>query len=425
MYQGNVARATARITGTLFVTQSLSSAAFIAYVTVYTIVGALLSGNDAWAGLPVAINQLGAAAAAYPAGRFMQRYGRRPGLTIGMLSGALGMTLVLLALVLMSFPVFVVGVLLNGFSRGIGEQARYAAADAVPPHLRSRAISTVVFAGTVGAVGGPLMVGPLGQFAQSLGLLELAGPMISGAVLYLLAGMILQIMLHPDPHTIAQHVAAEQQVLTDARIAAGTQQPELPARTVRQVLSTRIAQLALVSLIVGQAVMQLIMSVTSLYMKNNAHPLSDISLVIGAHTLGMFGLSMFTGQIADRIGRPATVVIGAALLVLGALIAPVSLATSWLALALFLVGVGWNLCYIAGSALLADAARPNERGRVQGSTDLMVNLASASGGLSSGAILASTNFFVLCAIGAAVSLLPALMALPLIRRKRPGLAAAD
>jgi MFS family permease len=157
--------------------------------------------------------------------------------------------------------------------------------------------------------------------------------------------------------------------------------------------------------------MVLVMSVTSVHMDLNGHSLDAISLVIGAHTLGMFGLSMVTGSIADRFGRPQTIVVGALLLIVGSLIAPLSLQTVWLALGLFLVGVGWNLCYIAGSSLLADSITPSERGRVQGASDLLVNLGSAAGSLSSGVILAATGYTVLCILAALFSLVPLAVAL--------------
>src|SRR6266536_3208022 len=119
--------------------------------------------------------------------------------------------------------------------------------------------------------------------------------------------------------------------------------------------------LALTAMVIGQMVMVLVMSVTSLHMHHHTHGLDDVSLVIMAHTLGMFGLSIVNGALIDRLGRKAAIGAGAALLIAGSLLAPVSLMTAWLALALFLVGLGWNLCYIAGSSLLSDTLAPAER----------------------------------------------------------------
>jgi len=166
------------------------------------------------------------------------------------------------------------------------------------------------------------------------------------------------------------------------------------------------AQLALVAMVCGQVVMVLVMTVTSLHMHNHQHGLDDVGTVITAHTLGMFGLSVVTGPLADRFGRPLTIAAGALLLIAGSLIAPLSLMTGWLSLALFLVGLGWNLCYIAGSSLLSDILAPAERGQVQGANELVVNLASAGSSLGSGFILAAFGYSTLGLAGAALALLP-------------------
>lgn len=389
---------TRRIIGALFVTQSLASAAFIANIAVNAIVGAQLSGNDALAGLPATLMLAGAALSAYPAGRAMQRFGRRPGLTVGMLLGLVGMLIDGVAVINHSFWLFLVGLFLVGMARGITDQSRYAAADAVPPARRAGAISTVVFAGTIGAVGGPLLVGPLGRIAAAGGLPDLTGPMFGGALLFALAALILFVFLRPDPRMLAMQQANQP---THATIAPLTATRSLPT-----ILRVPLVRAGLISMVLGQVVMVLVMSVTSLHMSHHHHELDSISLVIGAHTFGMFGLSMITGRIADRLGRPLTIIAGAFLLIVGALIAPASLLTPWLALGLFLVGLGWNFCYIAGSSLLADAITPGERGAVQGASDLLVNLGSALGSLSSGFILAGFGYLVLCIIGAVLSLAP-------------------
>ncbi|MEF3273565.1 MAG: MFS transporter [Chloroflexus sp.] len=387
---------TRRIIATLFVTQSLASAAFIANIAVNAIAGAQLSGNDALAGLPSTLMLAGAAVSAYPAGRAMQRFGRRSGLIIGMLTGCGGMLIDGLAVLNHSFLLFLCGLFLVGIARGITDQSRYAAADVVAPDRRASAISMVVFAGTIGAVGGPLLVGPLGQIAAAWAFPELTGPMFGGALLFATAALGLAIFLRPDPRVL----------VVQAAVTTATFVPAVPARALRTIWQEPLVRLGLVSMVLGQVVMVLVMSVTSLHMSHHAHGLDSISLVIGAHTFGMFGLSMFTGRIADRLGHSLTIILGALMLIAGALIAPASLLTPWLALGLFLVGLGWNFCYIAGSSLLADAITPAERGSVQGASDLLVNLGSACGSLSSGFILAGLGYLLLCLIGAILSLIP-------------------
>jgi MFS family permease len=397
-----------RIATTLFVTQSLASAGLIANATINPIIGARLSGQDALAGLPGTLLLIGAAGAAYPAGLLMQQLCRRPGLALGFVVGAVGMAVGGFAVVAHAFLPFLLGLLLIGAARGVIDQSRYAAADAQLPENRARAISMVVFAGTVGAVGGPALVEPLANVVSGLGLDALSGSMFGGSALFLIAGVLIVAFLRPDPLVIGRALAAGREE---------RQGPPTPPAPLATVLRRPASQIAAAAMIIGQAVMVLVMTVTSLHMHHHAHGLGDVSLVIGAHTLGMFGLSVVTGRLADRIGRRATIAGGALLLVLGCLIAPLSLATSWMALALFLVGLGWNLCYIAGSSLLSESVTAAERGRAQGAADLAVNLSSAVGSLSSGFILAALSFGVLCAIGAALSLLP--LALLLLHARSP------
>jgi MFS family permease len=144
-------------------------------------------------------------------------------------------------------------------------------------------------------------------------------------------------------------------------------------------------------------------------MKHYNHNLADISLVIMAHTLGMYGLSFLTGTIADRYGRPTVVSIGALVLLLGCFVAPIWTDVLPLAIALFLVGWGWNMCYIGGSSLLADNLAPSERGRYQGGIELTINLCSAVSSLSSGFIIAGLGFTTLCVIAGIIAFAPLIM----------------
>jgi MFS family permease len=271
------------------------------------------------------------------------------------------------------------------------------AADAHTPARRARAISIVVFAGTIGAILGPKLVGPSSNVLGSFGFSPLAGPMWSGVLLFALAGALIAALLRPDPRDIGRAIAAAH---------PDTQQSGRPARSAREIMHLPQAKLALAAIVTAQTVMVLIMGVTSLHMHHHDHSLDAVGMVLMAHTLGMFGLAIVVGPLTDRLGRGRMIALGAALLVAGSVLAPVSLATPWLAAALFLIGLGWNACYIAGSSLLADILAPAERGSVQGATELIVNGAAATSSLASGVILAQFGYGALSMLGAALALLP-------------------
>jgi MFS family permease len=147
----------------------------------------------------------------------------------------------------------------------------------------------------------------------------------------------------------------------------------------------------------------MIMNITPVHMTHYDHGLEVISFVISMHILGMYGLSPLTGWISDRWGRLPTIAIGSLLLIMSCILAPTNPDTLLLAASLFLLGLGWNFCFVAGSALLTDRLAVNERASIQGSTDLVVGVASVIGSLGSGEVMANAGYGAANAIGIGVS----------------------
>ncbi len=405
-----------RLTWLLFFGQSLSSAAFIAGATVGAIIGEQLSGRPALAGLPSATYLLGSALAAYPAARLMERAGRRVGLSLGFVIGITGALICGFAVLRGSFLGFLLGMWGMGVTRGVMDLGRYAAAEMNPVAQRARAISTVVLGGTVGAILGPALVAPMGRLAVSFSADALAGPWFAAAGLFVLGLTLIGLFLRPDPSDLARQMANQ----TGEAATAASQ----PARPWRLILGQTNTRVAIMAMIIGQLVMVMLMTITSLHMIHHGHTLGDVSLVIMAHTLGMFGLSVVTGRLADNFGRAPVIVAGGGLLIAACLVAPLSQRTEVLALALFLLGLGWNFCAVAGAALLTDSLNLSERGRLQGTNDLAVGLVSALGSLQSGALFEVIGYANLSWISLALSLIPALLAARLIvlaARARPTL----
>jgi len=352
---------------------------------------------------------LGGALASYPAARFMEYTGRRLGLSLGFVLGIVGALLAGAAVMTASFPLFLFGLAVMGASRAAGDLARYAAAEMYLTAERGRAISRVVLGGTVGAVLGPAIVGPMGELAKSIGAPELAGPWFASAALFALGALLLFLFLSPDPRDIGRHLAAQET----------EQQPEnTPVRGWGELLRLPAVQTALAAMILGQAVMVMLMTMTALHMRGHQHSLGDISIVISLHTLGMFGPSLFSGQLVDRWGRAPVIGAGAALTILSCILAPLSTETWVMGTALLLLGLGWNFCYVAGGALLTDVLTPAERNHGQGSTDLVINLISASGSLGSGLLYASAGFALIAWVGLGLTLIPLLLAASLAARQR-------
>jgi MFS family permease len=168
---------------------------------------------------------------------------------------------------------------------------------------------------------------------------------------------------------------------------------------------------AIVALIAGQFVMVLIMTMTPLHMTDHGHDLAAVGIVISGHTFGMFGLSPLSGRLTDRFGSVPIILIGLTTTAASALLAAVAPPDGGavLFIALFLLGYGWNLGYVAGSTLLTTGLSLAERTRVQGLTDGLIWSSAAVASLGSGLVLAYASYAILGLMGAALVVVPVLL----------------
>ncbi|HXV42967.1 MAG TPA: MFS transporter, partial [Anaerolineae bacterium] len=284
-----------------------------------------------------------------------------------------------------------------------------AAAEANVPTKRARAISLIVLAGTVGSITGPGLIKWTGILAERAGLPELSGPWFLAAAFLGLALLIVNFFLRPDPQQIARQLAA-QEPPPDLLSQVG--------RSFQEILfGDHRAKIAVSAMVFGQLTMVLVMTITPVHMHGHQHDIADISWVIMAHTLGMFGLSFLVGWLIDRLGRIKMITAGGVILIASCLLAPLSTGVFWLMLALFLLGLGWNCCFVAGSALLTDVLRPHEKGKIQGLVDAVINVASGVGSLGGGLVFAAIGYTTMNWIGLIIALIPLLLILLLHSRR--------
>lgn len=274
-----------RITRTLFVVQSLGSAARVAFFPIVAIAGAQLSGRASWAGVPAMSYQIGIAMGAYAWGYLMDRLGRRGALILGLVIGAMGAIVAASAIISASFAVFLFGSATIGAAVAALELARFVSAEVHPPHERARAISNVVLGGTMGAIFGPLLAGSASELARRSGMNELAAPYGISLILFVTAAIVIFAFLRPEPRDLGRLIAAGD---TGATLSGG------PARTIAEILSVRAAQVAVTSMVFGQLVMVMLMVITPLHMRGHNHAITSISFVISAHVVGMYGFSVIS-----------------------------------------------------------------------------------------------------------------------------------
>ena len=391
---------------TLFVAQVCGSTGHSIGMAIGSILAASITGTNTWSGLPVAVGALGTALASWPLARLMARSGRRPGLALGYGLAVIGALLGLAGVAVHSFPLMLGGMALFGIANTSNLLARYAAADVSPGAERGRAMGLIVWGSTVGSIIGPNLMAPALRLGALLGVESAASAFLIAVAGYALAALLIQIFLRPDPLSIARR----------AQEIADTGRPAKVARRLGAILRDVRVQIAVATLSISQFVMISTTSTSPVYLHDQGHHVGTIGLAVSAHLAGMYVTSPLSGWLCDRFGRLLMIGAGASILIVAVMLAGLvpGSDSAWIMLALCLNGVGWNLAFVSGSALLTDALAPAERASTQGLADLFMGLMGALGSTAGGMILGVWGFAVLNAVGGVLILGP--LAVSLLRR---------
>jgi MFS family permease len=366
----------------------------------------LVLGVDGLLGLGPAIVLASGALAALPAGRAMDRYGRVPVIAAGFAVGGLGGALAGLGSTLESAPVVLAGLVCVGVASGTALLARTAAGDMYPPERRARGIALVLFGAVFGAILGPLVFSPL------LADRELDGDALAllwwASVAFMAVALVLVLLVRPDPKLIGELLHTHEGEAADRTPAP-----------LREIVRRPGVVPALVAGQASFAVMVGIMTLTgSVVVDHHHHPGHNVFPIIGAHVMGMYALVLVIGALIDRIGRRPALAGGLLVMAVSALSLLWVTGVGVTAVALFGLGIGWNLSFVAATATLADCAAPWERGRLLGFNDLLAGLTGATLALVGGLALSAIGVAALAIGGAVLVIAPALWILrtPLPRR---------
>jgi MFS family permease len=382
-----------RTVRTLVVSQAVGAVGVTIGVATASLLARDISGSETMAGLAQTFQVLGTAAAAYGLARVMRRRGRRVGLVAGYLIGATGAVLAVVAGVVDSMAVLLLGALMLGATTAVNNGSRYAATDLATEEHRARALSVVVWATTVGAVAGPNLIGVGASVARSLGVPELTGGFAIGAVVLVVAAGWVSWRLRPDPLLLAQETAG---VVPSAGPEPRGRSWSRFATVVRDVPAVGAAVVAMAC---AHAAMVTVMIMTPLHMEHGGAHLEVIGFVISIHVLGMFAFSPLVGWAADRFGRSAVLVTGGVVLLVSLALCGLSpQGTSWQIFAgLFLLGLGWSCATVAASTVIADRTPIDSRTDVQGTSDMAMALTAAGGGALAGVIVGELGYPALAA----------------------------
>ena len=388
----------AKLMTTLFVAQVCGSTGHSISLAVGSIMAASITGTNTWSGVPIAVGALGTALASWPLARLMDRAGRRPGLALGYGLAVAGAVLGLLGVAVRSFPLMLAGMALFGIASTSNLLARYAAADVSRPEQRGRAMGIIVGGSALGSIIGPNLMAPALSLGARLDIPDTASPFLVSVAGYGVAAVLTFLFLRPDPLALARRDAAE----ADAGRPAGL------ARSLGAILADARVQIALATLSISQFVMISTTSTSPLYLHDQGHTVGTIGVAVSLHLGGMYVSSPLSGWLSDRFGRMPVIASGALMLIFAVAIAGLApgQAGATIILGLFLNGIGWNLAFVSGSALLTDALSPAERASVQGLADLLMGLMGAIGSAAGGMILGIWGFAILNAVGGLLVLGP-------------------
>jgi MFS family permease len=354
-------------------------------------------------GLGPAIVLAAGALAAIPAGRSMDRFGRVPVLAAGFGAGAAGCGLAALGSALGSAPTVLAGLVAVGAGQGVLQLVRTAAADMYPPERRARGIGFVLFGAVFGAILGPAVFGPLLAGRDLDG--DALAPLWLAAGVFGLVGLALVASVRPDPKKIATLLRHE------------TTETPASATPIRTLLSRPGVVPALLAAQASVGVMVGVMTLTGAVVVDHLHHADHhVFGIIGVHVIGMYALVIVVGELVDRIGRTRSLAGG--LLLMGLSVSGLLWAESLAATAaaLFGLGLGWNLSYVAATAELADRTEPWERGRLLGLNDLLSGGTGAGLTLLGGLVLTTLG---LAALAVGATILVIVPALWILRHDRP------
>jgi MFS family permease len=321
-----------------------------------------VTGSAALAGLTVGLFGVSRFLVSYPVGKITDTFGRKPGILFGQGLALVGTVASGLAMLAESAVGLTLGMLVFAMGVSAAQQLRVAAADMYPPRMRGLALGFIATGSLIGIALSPLVMWLAEMVGQRTGLAAIGLPWLMLPAL-ILVGMALVTFVRPDPKEIGMHLERYYPDYTPPPKAAAGQQSEFSAMALLRFTPTR---LAIVSNCAGQGNMAIVMVLTSLVLAHHGHSLTAIAVSHMFHAAGMFAFTIPLGWAADRIGRGSVMYPGVAVTLVGALFVARAEGFWSVTLGTFLVGLGWAAANVASTALIADHADTEHRGRAIG-----------------------------------------------------------
>ncbi|HVA24436.1 MAG TPA: MFS transporter [Chloroflexota bacterium] len=374
-----------------------------------------LTNSPALAGIASSILGLTRVMASYPSGRLADAHGRKIVLVIGVLLSLAGALTLGGSMLLTSFPVFIAGLLLFGVGNGTSQQQRrLSAADMYPPERRAQGLGYVLTGSLVGALGGPVIISLAGVISRAGGMDQMALSWLLVPFM-LIPSLAFVLRIHPDPKQIA---------LALERYWPGYQAPARRAQPLARVTIWTFTRnyphvVAFVSMFVLYGNMSMMMALTPMAMHAHGVALAAVSMTVSLHVVGMYGLSLPIGKLADALGRRPVMFAGIVLSTCGTILVALTASFPLMLLGLYLVGLGWSCGNVTTAAMVADTTPPQFRGRAMGANTSFSAAASMAAPLLGGVLVQLWGTPSLVAV-TLIFIVPTAVLLARLRETKPG-----
>ncbi|GLO49709.1 Major Facilitator Superfamily protein [compost metagenome] len=386
-----------------FTAQSINLTTAVMSVTMAAIVGAALAPAATWSTVPYGFQFLCLMLATYPVSRLMSRIGRKRAFMLGSIPLAVSGISGYLAVQYQHFPTLVISHSALGIYIAFANFNRFAATDNLAHNLKPKALSLVVAGGVIAAVVGPALT----EWLRDVGGYPLFSLCYAAFVGLAVMSLLTAACLPGDTGTASNDRTAK------------------PAGTTAEPLSPVVA-VAMAVAALGYGIMNLLMIQASMHMKHMHEDFSDVRLAIQWHVIAMFAPSFFTGAIIHKLGIRATICLGLGLLIGCTAMNMWSHSYAMMTLSLIALGLGWNLTYVGGGALLAQTLQNSPAAmQMQGKNDLAIAVFATIGAFSPSLLLGTVGWDGTNAICMALCIVLLMATAGLLQRKVSGPARAS
>jgi MFS family permease len=380
-----MSRITSPVVRHLTVAQGLAIAGSSVDLTLTGIVGARIAPTPALATLPFSAIFLAAGLSTFIVSRAIGRFGYRRVFIVIAIAAAVSGCVSAAAIQFGSFWLFCAGTSLIGVYQAGTGYYRYLAAESMPGE-RPRAVATVLAGGLVAAVLGPFAATALRDAAPT--------PYVAS---YLLVA------------ALGTTAAVWNSRLTLPAVPAGRPADTVVAapRRFNELWRQPGLLLGVASAVLAAGTMLSMMTAGPIMGMAVGHTPAEAAFAVQLHMIGMYVPGFFVARVMARVGERRIALTGAVVIVAAGFAAAASDALPVYLLAMFAIGLGWNLAYGGGSALIAASYRTAERGRVQPVAEISIIGAQVAGSLTASAFTTAGGWRALgwgcVALGATVA----------------------